>query len=58
MGQAGLRLDGDDHLDVGLIDPVERFEDGEVRVLLPLNVLMIPWVTWALKAPPTRTDPK
>ncbi len=38
--------------------PVEIFEDGEVKVLFPLQTLMLPWVAWALEAPPIRTGPK
>ena len=38
--------------------PIEIFEDGEVKVLFPLQTLMLPWVTWALEAPPIRTGPK
>lgn len=38
--------------------PIEIFEDKEVRVLFPLQALMLPWVAWALEAPPIRTGPK
>jgi hypothetical protein len=48
----------DEALGVELFAPVERFEDGETKVLLPLNTLMLPWVAWALEAPAIRTGPK
>lgn len=48
----------DAHLGVDLFQPIERFEDGEVRVLLPLNTLMLTWVAWALEAPAVRTGPR
>ena len=38
--------------------PIEIFEDGEIKVLFPLQALMLPWVAWALEAPPIRTGPK
>lgn len=38
--------------------PIEIFEDGEVRVLFPLQTLMLPWVAWALEAAPIRTGPR
>ncbi len=41
-----------------IFTPIEIFEDGEVRVLSPLQALMLPWVAWALEAPPIRTGPK
>jgi len=57
-GKLDLVWTGDEYPGAELLDPFERFEDGEIRVLLPLNVLMIPWVAWALEAPPIRTGPK
>ena len=44
--------------DIEVFTPIEIFEDGEIKVLFPLQTLMLPWVAWALEAPPTRTGPK
>ncbi len=38
--------------------PIERFEDGDIRPLIPLKQSMLPWVAWALEAPAIRTGPK
>lgn len=51
---------GTDQVKPGLevFTPIEIFEDGEVKVLFPLQTLMLPWVAWALEAPSIRTGPK
>jgi hypothetical protein len=38
--------------------PVEVFEDGDIRLLMPLKALMVPWVARALEAPVIRTGPR
>lgn len=48
---------GDEDLNVDLLDPIERFDDGQSRALIPLSVLMLPWVAWALEAPEPRRGP-
>jgi hypothetical protein len=55
-----LDLVGPDQVREGLeiFAPIEMFEDGEIRVLMPLKALILPWVAWALDASPIRTGPK
>lgn len=42
----------------GILMPVEVFEDGEYRLIIPVMLLSIPWIAWALEAPSIRTGPK
>lgn len=55
-----LDLVGFDQASLGLdiFTPIEIFEDGEIRVLIPMKALMLPWVAWALEAPAIRTGPR
>ena len=43
---------------LNLFAPIERFDDGDIRPLIPLKQSMLPWVAWALEAPAIRTGPK
>lgn len=56
-GKLDIAWSGDEHLGVDLLDPVERFEDGDVRALIPLSRFIAPWVAWALEAPEQRRGP-
>lgn len=38
--------------------PIEIFEDGEYRLLVPVMATSIPWIAWALEAPAIRTGPR
>ncbi len=57
-GKVDVVLPGNMNPELEVFTPIEIFEDGEVKVLFPLQTLMLPWVAWALEAPPIRTGPK
>lgn len=38
--------------------PVEVFEDGQIRLIIPVMLSCIPWIAWALEAPETRPGPQ
>lgn len=38
-------------------EPIERFDTGSPRRLIPLRRYMLPWVAWALEAPATKPGP-
>lgn len=57
-GELDFAWSGDEHLQTDLLDPIERFDDGESRALIPLTKLMAPWVAHALDAPELRRGPK
>ncbi|MFV4725602.1 hypothetical protein ACNJUL_20880, partial [Mycobacterium tuberculosis] len=56
-GKLDFAWSGDEHLGVDLLDPIERFEDGEKRPLIPLYKFIAPWVAWALEAPEQKRGP-
>ena len=43
--------------DMPILEPIERFETGQPRRLIPLKRLMIQWVVWAQEAPATKPGP-
>lgn len=57
-GKVDIVLPGTMNPELEVFTPIEIFDDGEVKVLFPLQTLMLPWVAWALEAPPIRTGPK
>ena len=57
-GKVDIVLPANVSPELEVFTPIEIFEDGEVKVLFPLQTLMLPWVAWALEAPPLRTGPK
>ena len=57
-GKVDIVLPGTMNPELEVFTPIEIFEDGEVKVLFPLQTLMLPWVAWALEAPSIRTGPK
>ena len=57
-GKVDIVLPGNMNPELEVFTPIEIFEDGEVKVLFPLQTLMLPWVAWALEAPSIRTGPK
>lgn len=43
--------------DLPFFEPIERFADSNAKRLIPLKLLMIQWVAWALEAPATKPGP-